>query len=176
MASLLAQTYRALEVVVIDDGSEDGTAAMVERLAAADSRLRLLRLAGPPRLDREELRAGLGPGGGPRQLAVLHRCGHPPSPRQPAGRALAFAQQRGLGLLSMTSRQLTGSFWERVVQPVVFGLLDQWFPLARVNDPASPLAAANGIFILAEREAYEAARGATGRWPARCWRRPWPAG
>ena len=26
---------------------------------------------------------------------------------------------------------------------VVFGLLDQWFPLARVNDPGSPVAAAN---------------------------------
>ena len=62
-------------------------------------------------------------------------------------------------LLSLTSRQLTGSFWERVIQPVVFGLLDQWFPLARVNDPASPVAAANGIFILVSRPAYQAAGG-----------------
>jgi hypothetical protein len=59
----------------------------------------------------------------------------------------------------MTSRQLTESTWEQVVQPVVFGLLDQWFPLARVNEHQSPVAAANGIFILAAREAYEAAGG-----------------
>ncbi len=59
----------------------------------------------------------------------------------------------------MTSRQLTQSFWERVVQPVVFGLLDQWFPLARVNDPTSLVAAANGIFILVTRETYDAVGG-----------------
>ena len=50
---------------------------------------------------------------------------------------MGFAEAHGVALLSLTSRQLTGSFWERVVQPVVFGLLDQWFPLAAVNDPAS---------------------------------------
>ena len=74
-------------------------------------------------------------------------------------RAVGFAEPHGVALLSLTSRQLTRSFWERVVQPVVFGLLDQWFPLTAVNDPASPLAAANGIFILAARDAYQAAGG-----------------
>ena len=74
-------------------------------------------------------------------------------------RARGFAETHGIALLSLTSRQLTRSFWERVVQPVAFGLLDQWFPLARVNDPASPLAAANGIFILVARDAYQAAGG-----------------
>jgi len=74
-------------------------------------------------------------------------------------RAVAFAEAHGLDLLSLTSRQLTASFWERVVQPVVFGLLDQWYPLDRVNDPVTPLAAANGIFILAARDAYEAVGG-----------------
>jgi chlorobactene glucosyltransferase len=73
--------------------------------------------------------------------------------------AVGFAEAHGIALLSLTSRQLTGSFWERVVQPVVFGLLDQWFPLGRVNDPADPLAAANGIFILVTGEAYDAAGG-----------------
>ena len=46
-----------------------------------------------------------------------------------------------------------------MVQPVVFGLLDQWFPLRQVNDPTSPLAAANGIFILIARDAYQAVGG-----------------
>ena len=52
--------------------------------------------------------------------------------------ALGFTQARGLATLSMTSRQLTESSWEKIVQPVVFGLLDQWYPLARVNDPPRP--------------------------------------
>jgi chlorobactene glucosyltransferase len=159
LGSLLAQRYPACEFLVIDDGSEDGTAAIVERLATADARLRLLRVAGPP------------PGWTGKNFALAHGVArargewlcftdadtvHAPDA---LGRALGFARARGLALLSLTSHQLTGSFWERVLQPVVFGLLDQWFPLARVNDPASPLAAASGIYILAERRAYEAAGG-----------------
>ena len=43
LASALAQTERDLEVVVVDDGSRDETAAIVERIAQRDQRVRLLR-------------------------------------------------------------------------------------------------------------------------------------
>src|SRR5690606_11817597 len=43
VASACAQTHRALEVLVVDDGSRDRTAAIVEALAARDPRVRLLR-------------------------------------------------------------------------------------------------------------------------------------
>ena len=44
LASVLAQTYRAYELIVIDDGSTDGSADCVERIAAQDSRVRLVRM------------------------------------------------------------------------------------------------------------------------------------
>ena len=159
LASLSAQTYPRLQLVVVDDGSGDRTAEIAAAAAARDPRLTVLRLPGPP------------PGWTGKNFALAQAVAaargrwlcftdadtvHAP---ESIRRALGFAQARGVALLSMTSRQLTGSFWERVVQPVVFGLLDQWFPLARVNDPASPVAAANGIFLLVEREAYEAVGG-----------------
>jgi succinoglycan biosynthesis protein ExoO len=43
LESALSQTCSELEVIVVDDGSSDGTADEVRRFAAADSRLRLIR-------------------------------------------------------------------------------------------------------------------------------------
>lgn len=41
--SVMAQTYAAWELLVIDDGSADNTCAIVERLAVEDERIHLLR-------------------------------------------------------------------------------------------------------------------------------------
>jgi glycosyltransferase involved in cell wall biosynthesis len=43
LGSLLGQTYGRLEVLAIDDGSGDGTAAILEEFAAHDQRVRVLR-------------------------------------------------------------------------------------------------------------------------------------
>jgi glycosyltransferase involved in cell wall biosynthesis len=159
LASLTAQSYAHLEIVAIDDGSTDRTPAILAAAARRDPRVRVLRVEGPPpgwTGKSFALDAGVGAAHGAWLCFTDADTVHAPDS---IARAVGFAEAHGVALLSLTSRQLTGSLWERVVQPVVFGLLDQWFPLTRVNDPASPLAAANGIFILATRDAYEAAGG-----------------
>lgn len=45
IASVLAQSYRNLELIVVDDASGDETPAIIEAWAARDDRVRLIRLA-----------------------------------------------------------------------------------------------------------------------------------
>jgi glycosyltransferase involved in cell wall biosynthesis len=40
--SVLRQTWHEIEVIIVDDGSSDGTAALAERLAASDPRVRVI--------------------------------------------------------------------------------------------------------------------------------------
>ena len=42
LRSILTQTFTDFEFILIDDGSNDGSSAIVDRLAAADSRLRVI--------------------------------------------------------------------------------------------------------------------------------------
>jgi glycosyltransferase involved in cell wall biosynthesis len=45
LRSVLTQSYRQLEVIVVDDGSTDGTATIVQQFVAQDSRVRLVSQA-----------------------------------------------------------------------------------------------------------------------------------
>lgn len=44
IGSVVGQTYSNLEIIVINDGSNDGTAAVVEKMAEADNRIRLISI------------------------------------------------------------------------------------------------------------------------------------
>ena len=44
LASVAAQTFTSYEFVIVDDGSTDGTADILERVATCDSRIRVIRL------------------------------------------------------------------------------------------------------------------------------------
>jgi glycosyltransferase involved in cell wall biosynthesis len=74
-------------------------------------------------------------------------------------RSLREADRHKAVLLSYSPRQIVAGFWQHAVMPLVFSELASVYPSGQVNDPASSLAAANGQFILVEREAYFAAGG-----------------
>ena len=70
-------------------------------------------------------------------------------------RALHEAEKHKVAMLSYSPRQLVSGFWQRALMPLVFSELSLAYPPAKVSDPESRLAAANGQFLLIRRDAYE---------------------
>jgi glycosyltransferase involved in cell wall biosynthesis len=69
-------------------------------------------------------------------------------------RSLREADRHEVALLSYSPRQIVTGFWQHAVMPLIFSELASVYPSKLVNDPARRLAAANGQFLLVEREAY----------------------
>jgi glycosyltransferase involved in cell wall biosynthesis len=69
-------------------------------------------------------------------------------------RAIHEATRHKAGMLSYSPRQIVTGFVQRSLMPLVFSELALTYPPAEVSDPAKRVAAANGQFLLVEREAY----------------------
>jgi glycosyltransferase involved in cell wall biosynthesis len=74
-------------------------------------------------------------------------------------RALAEADEHRAVLLSYSPQQELGSVPERMLMPVVFSELASRFRPRDVCDPTSPVAAANGQYLLIRRDVYQAVGG-----------------
>jgi hypothetical protein len=167
LAALLDQRgVPSLRVVVVDDGSTDGTAAVVG--AVADPRVRLVRADPPP------------PGwlGKPHACATGaavpdHRSGDGQDdgvlvfvdadvrlfPDAIAG-AVAVLEEHGLDLVSPWPRPVAHGLAERLVQPLAPWLWATTLPLRLAErSPRPSLAAANGQFLVLGRRGYERAGG-----------------
>ena len=69
-------------------------------------------------------------------------------------RSIHEATRHKVGMLSYSPRQLVIGFAQRTLMPLVFSELALAYPPSKVSDPNQRVAAANGQFLLVEREAY----------------------
>lgn len=69
-------------------------------------------------------------------------------------RAIHEAERHKVGMLSYSPKQLVSGLAQRALMPLVFSELALAYPPAKVSDPGQRIAAANGQFLLIEREAY----------------------
>jgi glycosyltransferase involved in cell wall biosynthesis len=171
LASLLAQddpTVFALgrdwELLIINDDSTDRTAAIAEEAAAKHAAVTVLNA--PPLDLRATHRGFTGKtnacwAGAQRARGrwllftdadTLHEPGD-------LARALHEATKHHVSLLSYSPRQIVSGIAQRTLMPLVFSELATVYSMAEVNDPERRLAAANGQFLMVEREAYFAVGG-----------------
>lgn len=160
VAAVLAQDHPSLELVVLDDGSTDGTDAVLA--AMAEPRLRVIPGGGGP-LPEGWLgkpwacdRAGRATTGD----WLLFIDADVRLAPEAVSRALGYASRNALDALSGFGTLEHSTLGDRVMQPVVAGLLLAGNDLRAVNDPAQPeKALANGQFILIRREVWLALGG-----------------
>jgi chlorobactene glucosyltransferase len=159
--SLCATAYTNVEFIVADDHSSDGTGALAWRAFGDDARA---RVTVPPPLPA---------GWFGKQWACAHAASlatgelilftdadttHAPDllPRM-----VAALRAREADLLSVSGRQETGTFWEKVVQPAIFvmffAILGGAETMSRSHDPRRKIA--NGQCLLVRRDVYEALDG-----------------
>jgi len=69
-------------------------------------------------------------------------------------RALREKEKHKAALLSYSPRQIVTGFWQHAVMPLIFSELASVYPPKHVSDPVRRIAAANGQFLLVERDAY----------------------
>jgi glycosyltransferase involved in cell wall biosynthesis len=154
------------ELIVVDDASTDGTRGIAEGFARPG-----VRVTEAPALDVSDRGGFTGKtnacwagaqaaGSNPEWFLftdadTLHEMGD-------LSRSLHEAEKHKVALLSYSPRQIVTGLWQRAVMPLVFSELASVYPPKKVSDPNSRVAAANGQFLLVEREAYFAVGGHRG--------------
>ncbi|MFI5232431.1 MAG: glycosyltransferase [Gemmatimonadales bacterium] len=155
--SILETTWPRTEVIVVNDHSSDETGETARAVAAADARVTVI--------DNPDLPAGwfgkqwachngARAAHGTFLLFADADTRHAP---ELLARSMNAMRERRADLFTVAGAQLVESFWERLLQPQVFGMLmARYGGTERVSRSTNPFAKiANGQFILVQRDVYE---------------------
>ena len=155
LESLHGQTGISFEVIVVDDSSTDRT----REIALSFPGVRVVTPGPLPASwtgKNNALVAGAKEARGEWLLFTdadtVHMLGS-------LAHSLNQAKQRSAGLFSYSPEQEVHSFWEHAVMPVIFAELAATYRPRDVCNPALPVAAANGQYLLISRAAYDLVGG-----------------
>jgi glycosyltransferase involved in cell wall biosynthesis len=167
LQSLIAQTGIDYEIIVVDDASTDRTAEIARSFTRANVEADIhvhppVHLISAPPLPanwtgkNNAMAAAAKIATGKWLLFTdadtVHKSGS-------LERAVAETEEHRADLLSYSPEQDVRTFWEKAVMPVIFAELAATYPPQAVNDPASPIAAANGQYLMISCETYDAVGG-----------------
>jgi chlorobactene glucosyltransferase len=178
--AVLAQDYPNFEVIVLDDRSTDSTPDILRQLTLESDGARA-PLSGQTREQASVLQILSGSdlpkgwAGKPHALYQASAVARAPesgwlcfidadtfiSP-ETLSSCYAKAIETKADMFTIMTFQVMGSFWEKVVMPLVMTGLSAGFSPRKVNDPRRKDAIANGQFILIKRIVYDAIGGHAG--------------
>ena len=155
----LNQQQEIAEILVVNDQSQDQTAGIVGELTKKHPRVRLIESAQLP-FGWVGKNHAVSLGAREAKSAwllftdadVLHE-------KKSGAKALTLARQHNASLVSFSPAQITETWYEKALIPVVYCRLGRKFSFDEVNDPENEAAAANGQFLMVSREAYDAVGG-----------------
>ena len=165
LESLTAQTGLAFEIIVVDDGSTDRTRAIAQSFAGVQV------ISTDPLPENSVGKTCTTENWTGKNNAVIAGAKEARAKwllftdadtvHQPGSlaRALTEARVERADLLSYSPEQAVVTFAERAVMPVIFAELARQYPLHKVRQRNSGVAAANGQYILVRRAAYDAVGG-----------------
>jgi hopene-associated glycosyltransferase HpnB len=186
LPSLLDQRSPALRIVLVDDGSSDGTAAIARRIGAASDASDRLRIVRPPAtpagwagkvwaLDRglaaaeawvreaetTELESSQERPANPDWVLftdadIRHRPG---TVADLLRKAETGTDGGPYDLVSVMARLHAESFWERLLLPAFLFFFHGLYPFGRISQPNARISAAAGGCVLLRRSALDRAGG-----------------
>ena len=157
LRSVLSNDYPQFDVVVVDDQSSDGTGDIARSIAAKDARARVIETGSPPEGwfgKQWACQTGASASAGD---IILFADADTVQSSDLITRSVNTIQRRNADLFSILGRQELGSFWERVIQPQVFGIMSVRYGGTESITGSRFVAdkIANGQCLFVRRDTYE---------------------
>lgn len=154
--SILTSTYPNFEVIVVDDHSTDGTGDLARTVAPSDSRLRVIQNPDLPEGWFGKQWACQNGAAASRGEIICFADADTTQSADLLTRSVNAIQRRGADLFSIAGKQEMGSFWERLIQPMIFSVMlaryggtESVTNSTRVSDKI-----ANGQCLFVRRDVY----------------------
>jgi len=160
LSCLVGQTYEDYEIIVVDDNSEDRTAALAREFVSSDPRVKLLQSGPvPSSWNGKQFACNRGVSASSGDLLFFTDADVRHEPDSLA-RAVAQMKQQNAHFLSGYVRQEIGSFGELIIIPMTYMMTSLLMPLRILTTRLFPTwGFAIGQYILMRRDALEEVGG-----------------
>ena len=154
LRTLVGQEGPSYEIIVVDDHSTDGTRAIAESFP-----VRVIAAEPLPHGWSGKCNAAWSGAKAAQGQWLLFTDADTKHRTDSIASGLQEAKECAADLLSYSPKQEVHSLAERALMPLIFAELATTYPPKDVCDPNSPVAAANGQYLLIRREVYDAIGG-----------------